>query len=340
MNIMETEPAESRTRLHRADHAGAAYDADIAECRKVLSERGGLGLHYVAHVTSGIFDFALDVPGPRPTAPDMRAAFESAGRQLSLAAAQLDSACEPLDSGPLIRVVIQGENGALFQVLKVAGQTFFGLTLDGAPGTVDRADQQLARLAESAARRVGATSLLWGGFRTREASGELWRSYEAESPALPPGRPYAAASIASSVTDSVADACRDALHRDDLHFVGIFQHGEPAWRADIFDDPSLAPFFQRVTPESRRRSYDRLIRLVNMHIRRFSQLLTLVRSDQLIRLVLDVARGAIYILPLNDGEHLVGVTLVQSRVEQADRKMRALRQNLVPPTAPARRPPP
>jgi hypothetical protein len=338
MNIMETESAESGTRLRRADHAGAAYDADIAECRKVLSERGP-GLVYVAHVTSGILDFALDVPGPWPgaEAEDMTEARERAGRQLSLSAAQLDSACEPLDSGTLIRLVIQGENGALFQVLKVAGQSFFGLTLDGTPVTVDRADRQLARLAESAARRVGATSLLWGGFRNREDSGELWRPYEAESPAQARRAPYASAPIESSVTGSVTDVCRDALHRDDLHFIGIFRHGEPAWCADVLDDASLAPFFQRVTPESRRRGYDRVIRVVNMHIRRFSQLLTLVRSHQLVRLVLDVARGAIYVFPLNDDEQLVGVTLIQSRVEQADQKMRAVRENLVPAIAPARR---
>lgn len=109
MNITETEPDESRTRLCRAGHAGRAYDADVAECWTVFNEGGGPGLHYVAHVTSGIFDFALEIPGSWPQGQDMAEARERAGRQLSLAVAQLDSACEQLDSGVLIRVLIQGE---------------------------------------------------------------------------------------------------------------------------------------------------------------------------------------------------------------------------------------
>lgn len=326
MNSTETEPAGSRTRLRRADHAGGAYDADIADCRKVINDRSGL--HYVAHISSGIFDFALEIPGRWPSGRDMTEASERAGRQLSVAVTQLDSACEPLDSGVLIRVVIQGENGALFQVLKVAGQSFFGLTLDGAPKTVDWTDRQLAQLAESAARRIGAASLLWGGFWTREESGKLWISSEAGSPARPNDAPYDGASSERSVTDSVANACRAALHRDDLHYIGIFQRGQLSWCTDIFDDPALAPFFQRVTPWSRRRGYDRLIRQVDLQVRRFRQLLTLVCSDHLIRLVLDVARGAIYVLPLDDDEYLVGVTLIQAHVDRADKKMRTLHESL------------
>lgn len=326
MNITQTERAESGPRLRRADHAGGAYDADIAECRKVITER--VGLHYVAHVTSGIFDFALEIPSGWPRGRDTAGASDRAGRQLSLAVAELNSACQSLDSGALIRVVVQGENGALFQVFKVASQSFFGLTLDGAPEAVDSADRQLATLAESAARRIGAASLRWGDFRNREDSGELWLPYQAGSPTRALDPPYAAAGREGPVTGPVARACLDALHRNDLHYVGIFRRGQPAWRVDIFDDAALTPFFQRVTPWSRRRGYDQLIGQVNQQVRRFRQLLTLVSSNYLVRLVLDVARGAIYVLPLNGDEYLVGVTLVQSEVRQADLKMRELHESV------------
>ena len=128
----------------------------------------------------------------------------------------------------------------------------------------------------------------------------------------------------AALSNSVAQACREALHRDDLHYLGVFRRGQLTWRVDIFDDPALAPFFQRVTPWSRRRNYDRLIRQVNLQVRRFRHLLALVSSHQLIRLVLDVAHGAIYVLPLSGDEYLVGVTLTRSQAEQADRKMIAL----------------
>lgn len=321
MNTTHAQPAGSQTRLRRAEHAGGAYDADISECRTIVSAREGLD--YIAHVTCGVFDFAIEAADTR-AATD---AFDRAGRQLSLVAAQLDTACEPLDSGPLIRVVLQGGNGAMFQMLKVAGQNFFGLTLDGTPGTVDLADRQLAQLAESAARRIGAASLKWGGFRGAEhaGSGELWL------PGL--GAPAIAPFVTgqdSTVTDSAREACRHALHRADLHYVAVYRLGQPSWCADIFDDPALAPFFQRVKPADRRQGYVRLIRHVTLQARRFGHLLRLVRSDSLVRLVLDVARGAIYVLPLNEDDYLVGVTLNQGRVEQADQKIRALHGQLWP----------
>jgi hypothetical protein len=326
MNVTETQPPADWARIRRASHAGKAHEADIAECRELITRQAGL--HYLAHITSGILDFAIETPDLWPPGQDMREAFDRAGRELNLAVAQLDSACEPLDTGMLIRVVIQGENGAMFQVLKVAGQSFFGVTLDGAPGTVDGVDRQVARVAESAARRIGATSLLWGGFQNRDGSGELWHSYQAGSPVQSASVPFIAAGNDDSVADSVTELCRDALHRDDLHYVGIYHRGQPSWHADVFDDPTLAPLFQRVAPWSRRRGYERLIRQVNLQVRRFKQLLTLVRSDQLIRVVLDVARGAIYLLPLDDGEYLVGVTLIQSEVERADSKIQTLRDSL------------
>jgi hypothetical protein len=326
MTITGTEPAESRNRLSRADHASAAYAADLAECDRAVNDRSGL--HFLAHITSGIVDFSVEFPGAWSRGQQTTGAFERAARQLNLAVSQLDSACEPLDSGALIRVVIQGENGALFQVLKVAGQSFFGMTTGGTPETVDHADRQISRLAESAARRMGAASLLWGGFRSREDSGELWRSYKVEPPTQSVGPPYVAASNETAVTGAVTDACLAALHPGYLHYVGIFQRGQAAWCADIFDAPALLPFFQRVTPWSRRRGYDRLMRQVNLQIRRFGQLLALVHSDHLVRLVLDVARGAVYVLPLHDDEYLLGVTLIQSRVDSADRKMRELHETV------------
>lgn len=321
MNTAHAHTAGSQTRLHRADHAGAAYDADIAECRAAVSAQEGLD--YIAHVTCGVFDFAIAGAVTR-AATD---AFDRAVRRFSLVVAQLDSACEPLDSGPLIRVILQGGNGAVFQVLKVAGQTYFGLTLDGTPSTVDFADRRLARLAESAARRIGAVSLRWGGFRSprHDDSPGLWLP----SPAAANITPFVTGQD-SIFTPSAREACRRALHRADLHYVALYRLGQPSWCADIFDDPALAPLFQRVTPTDRRQGYGQLVRHITLQARRLRQMLTLVRSDHLVRLVLDVARGAIYVLPLNEDNYLVGVTLYQEQVEQTEQKMRALLGQLQP----------
>ena len=199
MNNTEAGLGGSMPRLRRADHAGRTYDEDIATCRRVINERGGL--HYIAHVTSGLVDFAFDFPGRWPQGQDVAETSERAGRQLSLAVAELDLACEPLDSGALIRVVVQGENGALFQVLKVPSQTFFGMTLDGEPDIVDQADRQMGRLTELAARRGVAAALLRVGFGSREDSDELRPSHKAGLPARPSGRPDAVASSEGSIIE-------------------------------------------------------------------------------------------------------------------------------------------
>lgn len=172
-NVTETELAESGFR--RARHAGPAFDEDITACHYTVNRLNGL--HYVAHVTHGTLDFSLGVPRRWPRGEREADALESAGRQLDVAVVQLDTVCEPLDTGALIRVVLQGENGALFQVRKAAEQTFFGLTFDGAAEAVAKADRQLADIARSSARRAGAAAPQWGGFRHREDSGELWLPY-------------------------------------------------------------------------------------------------------------------------------------------------------------------
>ncbi len=321
----ESASAAARSRLRRAEHAGRAYDADIAACRMIAAPDGAL--RYISHITSGIFDFAIEIPGDRRHGDETWGVFGRAGRQLNLAAVQLDATCKRLDSGGLIRVVIQGNSGALFQCLKRPGQTFFGLTLDPAAEIVDQADRQLVELSESAAHRIGAESLNWARRRSAAAPGEP-RPGPAPGPSTGATVPPYVFSGEPSVPDAVARLCTAALDLSHLHYLGIYRGGRVAWYADIFDDPKLAPLFQRVTPEFRRRAYTRLIRQVQLQSRRFGQLLNVVHSDRLTRLVLDVARGATYVLPLTEDDLLVGVTLDHARVERADRQIQALHEKI------------
>jgi len=315
--------AESRVRC--AEHASGTYDADIAACRTIAFADGAL--HYVAHITSGVFDFALNCLGKQPSSHDLPKAFDRAGRQLSLAVVQLDETCKLLDSGALIRVVIQGDSAALFQLHIRANQTFFGLTLNGSRQCVDQADHQMTKLSESAARRLGRESLNWGGFEEREASGELWNMYKPAPSAHIAVSPYVARS-GYPMPDAVSQACRAALGFGQLHFVGIYRGGRPVWCTDVFDDPALAPLFQRVTPEARRRGYARLVSQVQLQSRRFEQLLNVVRSDHFTRIVLEVARGAAFVLPLNEDDYLVGATLDHAGVKPADQQVQALSEKI------------
>lgn len=127
---------------------------------------------------------------------------------------------------------------------------------------------------------------------------------------------------------SVTEPSRAALHPDNLHFVGLYQRNTLLWCADIFDTPVLSPFFQRVSASARRRGYSRVVHQVNMQFRRFRQLLELVRSEDLVQLVLNVAHGAIYVRPLSAGEYLVAVTLIRSRVPETGHKAEELYETI------------
>jgi hypothetical protein len=334
-----TEPASaaSRSRLRRAEHAGGAYDADIAACVTVAAAGGAL--HYVAHITSGVFDFAFETLGNRPHGDEQGKAFDRAGRQLSLAVAQLNATCKRLDSGALVRVVIQGESGALFQCLKLPGQAFVGLTLSGATDTIDEADRQMVELSETVAYRTGSASSNWVGPGSRKAAAEARKVHEPEPSTQAKVSPHISASE-HSVPDSVIQTCLAALAPTHLHYLAIYRYGQEVWCADIFDHPDLAALFQRVTPESRRSGYAKLIMQVQLQSRRFRQLLEVVRSERLIRLVLHVPRGVTYVLPLSEDDYLVGVTLNHSRLKRADRQVQALHEKIhvawTPTAAPGR----
>jgi hypothetical protein len=311
-----THAASAAPAEFRADHIGHAHDADIVLCREALLS--GSGLHFIAHTSAGIVDFTLEAADG-----DQYGDFSRAVRQMSMVVALLNETCEPLDTGPLIRVVIQSDSGALYQFLKVTGQNFFGVTLDGTPEVVERADRAMATVAETAVARIGAVPLNFGGFQKREGSGELWRPYWVETASPASGSPHVAATH-FSVPELTASACQAALRLDGLHHLSICHYGEQVWSADLFDEPALAPLFQRVTPVRRRSGYARLIRQVHELSRRLTRLSDVVGGTQLSRLVLDVARGAIYVTPLSADHYLVGVTLIQQQVAHADARFQAL----------------
>jgi hypothetical protein len=320
---------ERPTVPRRAEHARGTYDRDIAECEKVIGSGGGL--QHIAHFTSGIFDFAVDAPGALDTAgsdpavlDDLHRAFDKAGRQLNFMMVHFDAVCQPLDTGPLIRVVLQGEGGALFHYLKLPGQSLFGGTLDGSEAAVRRADRQMASVVEAAARRLGVESLNWGGFRARQNARA--QAGDEAAPDVPRSAPHIWYPDPSPDPEqrSLGQLCMSALHPARLNYAAIFGPERAVVSADIFDNPALAPFFQRVTPELRRSGYADLVRHVYLQGRRILQILQTAGSRRLVRLTLDVARGAIYLMPLDDENYLVGVTLIQAQVEEADAEFREL----------------
>src|SRR6266851_5312683 len=78
-----------RVFIHRAPHVGSEFDAMITLAAQTV--RAGPYLHRVAHHSSGVYDFSVDVLDdavPPPADPDVpvatrRASYQRAGQQLT-----------------------------------------------------------------------------------------------------------------------------------------------------------------------------------------------------------------------------------------------------------------
>lgn len=122
----------------------------------------------------------------------------------------------------------------------------------------------------------------------------------------------------------VVDMCVAMLDESDLHFVGYFAAERCVFYTDVLDDADLARFFQGTTQEQRRDTYMRAGKQLQWLNTRLDQQLAGIESGFLIRIVLDVERGALYFYWIDTGRYLLGVTLDQRKVEVADDKMATL----------------
>lgn len=302
----------------RAPHAGLSFEADIRACEEALLDTPPL--RYLGHFTGGVFDFAVE----RAQQETGGAEMDRLGRLLCHSVDQFDRICRPLDSGRLIRVVLHGSRGTLLHMVKVGGQSIVGWSLPGSE-PAEAADRRMSRILEASAERLGAEPLNWGGFRDRSKLRPM--------PDLGP-RPRERDVKASVNTSNgqqaaplgytVEQVLEECLSLEHLHFAGIYAQGATVVAADILDDPGLIHFFQRVSPDFRREGYERTVRQVWLQSGTLNRILRTGSAGELDRLVLDVARGALFIAGLGEGPLLLGVTLDQRLVATADRQFNTL----------------
>ena len=119
-----------------------------------------------------------------------------------------------------------------------------------------------------------------------------------------------------------------AVSADDLHYVSYV---DPAFRfvsVDLLADRSLLPFFKNITQQERRDHYEQIGRRLNFIVARLNHSLKAVLSGRLTRAVLDVEEGAIYYYSVGNTPFVLGVTLDQDRVTQADARMENLARKI------------
>jgi hypothetical protein len=126
--------------------------------------------------------------------------------------------------------------------------------------------------------------------------------------------------------DGIVDLCRQHLSAKDLHYVAYYANKELVFRVDVLNDPVLARFYGLVGAEERREAYERHGRTVDKIMGRLNTDFRTLDSGALIRLVLDVERGALYYFVVHSESErfLVGVTLDQDMVHVTDGKLQVL----------------
>ncbi|MFD1151389.1 hypothetical protein [Saccharothrix hoggarensis] len=319
----------------QAEHVGPEFDLARDACREAIL--ASPALHYLAHYSSGVFDFGVDVLGDPAPAPDAlpggtrREELKRLGRHLTFQVATLDRALQEVRTGRLIRTVLHTEEGALFCDSVVPTEHVVGLVLDhtgagplaGHPA-VDEADRAVAGLATRLRGQLRLGSLNPGG----------WESAEDVVPLAVAGdsrpHPTAAEEPHVSVGEEPLTACLAAVRAQDLHLVAHVAGGEVRSLVDCLGDPSLAPFFRQITVEARRRFYHGFVQELGALATKLNRAVNPVMGGLVARLVLDVEMGAVYYYRLRAGEYLVGVTIDQSRVRAADDRMSALAAELTP----------
>jgi hypothetical protein len=311
----------------QAEHVGPEFDLAKRACRAAIAETPAL--HYLAHYSSGVFDFGVDALGDPPPAPDAlpggtrREELKRLGRHLTFQVATLDRALQEVRTGRLIRTVLHTEEGALFCDSVVPTEHVVGLVLDHAGAgplfghpAVDEADRAVAGLATRLRGQLSLGSLNPGG----------WESSADVTPL--PVRDAVGAHVTAG--EGPLTACLAAARPEDLHLVAHVVGGEVRAMVDCLGDPSLAPFFKQVTVEARRRFYHGFVQELGALTTKLNRAVNPVVGGLMARLVLDVEMGAIYYYRLRAGEYLVGVTIDQARVRAADDRMSALVEELTP----------
>ena len=117
---------------------------------------------------------------------------------------------------------------------------------------------------------------------------------------------------------------------EDLHYIAFYTAHECVFRVDVLDDPALGTLHGIAEAQVRRSSYDGTGPAIEQALAQFNQTFHDIDVGMLVRLVLDVERGAVYYFTIDrdSGRYLVAVTLHQDQVHHTDAKLARLVDDL------------
>ncbi|MGW7418875.1 hypothetical protein ACWGJB_02185 [Streptomyces sp. NPDC054813] len=311
--------------------------AQLAEQLNRLLHSDGLAhlVLYDGDTAKVVLDAFAESPGSKSALSPESAAHERSGRQLYYILEELEPDFTALRTGSLIRTILRVPTGAVLYYLVEPGFHLYGAT-----AAVERLDELDARMAEcvNGLRLPARYSPLNYGSWFNDAPWMREPTTGSRPPADPypereaslPVGPYVAENRreAPAPPPDVADALRSSLDIEGLHYIAYHKSPTAAWGYDIFDHPGLGSFFRVQTPERRRGRYGRMGQLLPGVARRMNLSLQAILRGELIHVVLDVEQGAVYFHTLPGQRFLMGVTLDQSRVTEADQTVSRLGNEL------------
>ncbi|KDA42782.1 hypothetical protein [Frankia sp. BMG5.23] len=338
-------------RIVTAPHVGDEYNGIRQKFRGTVAVTGAQYLEYYVHGLPTVSADLLHHPrladcfrGSR-TVERARRDYEIIGRQLNHRMTELNTSLAALANGRLIRTVFAAQDRAVLYFDVDEGQYIVGVSLGA--DAIESADLTLSRTATEirAARGVGDPN--YGGYHRGDGTFLPSPTRADGSPdtgshpfvSLPrPSAPVFANPWASLIKRrwSPAGDSREeefqaqavsVLKPGDLQYMALVRGGTVS-AADLMDHDDLNEFFVGLSREARREGLVKVAAKFLALSDLLDGLLRSVLNRRLTRTVLDVEKGALYFHRLSRDEFLMGVTLDQRRVSEADRRFQLLVRRL------------
>ncbi|WP_125774034.1 hypothetical protein [Antribacter gilvus] len=192
--------------------------------------------------------------------------------------------------------------------------------LKNEPFSVERAAIFIAVLGGGSAVLVGVPSL-WAAVTRRRTSplGEPGPSTPKKIDVHPFVR-Y------GPETEGLVDLFTERLDATDLHYLVYYARGKAVFRVDMLDDPSVSGMLGLTGAEGRRAAYERQGEDLRALVATMDADFDEIDSGRLMRVVLDVEKGALYyfVVHAESQRAVVGVTLGQHAVVDTDVEMQRL----------------
>ncbi|MFE9253642.1 hypothetical protein [Streptomyces sp. NPDC006879] len=320
-------PATQQIETLKESHWTARRHGLITE----LCERGVTmtpAIRSLSHYSNGILDFAVIRAERVPLislvteSDDERRDEALPGSRLLLCAQDLGAVLNPLGTGELMRTVVANERAGLYGARATPGE--FVAAATDIPGGTPAMDEAMNALITRIRDEVYSLpdELLGGDRSARPAANAR------DAGAVASVEFGTAAAQDPDYEQRLRDLWRAHVNTTDLHYAGYYRDWTLVCVGDVFESDALGPRFTNVSVRARRTAYRDLSRTLRGHLVRLTDALGLIVSAPVDRLVLDVQQGAVCVLWTSPREFLLGVTLDQRRVGEAERRLSGLARAL------------